>query len=844
MKDSIRVSLVFVLAIAGNPAAQADGPSRVELSKLGKAATALIEVKPATGSGFCVHPSGLFVTNEHVVRSAGDNGAVTVVLDAALKTQRVMRGKVIRTDRDVDLALVRVDGQKDFPVLPLGSADDLTELMELVAFGFPFGTELAPEDGQYPAISINVGSVTSLRRRKGELYHIQLDAVLNPGNSGGPVLDKAGKVVGVVASGIRGAGVNFAIPVNQVSQFLARPDLQITAPALTTANVHQPAPFTVRATRLVPNTAPLALELRLRAGDDKERVFPMTESEGLYRAEAIPLPSEQGEPPLRVRASFADGRVEGTVSDRDVTVGDRTIKLHEVAVLQTKPRPAAILRDGSTVVGGVKGLEKVPVRVGEESIDLDLTVAVEARVELPAPVEAVTYTVVVKQEGKELSRQNDRLPIAGIAARPQPSSAPLIPAPIADRTLRQLPGPIEDVVVGGGGRYLIMHLPTARKVAIFDVNAAEVVHTIPLAETDVKIAAGKDKLLIVHPANNLVHRWDLGTCEREATAILPVNGVIRSACMGSASAGPLVLFASHFGATWPWGGQLYLVDIAKLKFIDTNWNDRRPQQNLELNELRASADGSVIGMWSTQGGGCTSVLRSGNLLKINSDMSLSGCVIPGPDGRVLYTPSGLYTNELKPLDATARDRRDVRRYLPADQGDYYLCLEVAGGRPSATVYLAGTPQSLFTIRDPGVPVTDERVRAPAGLLLDKRVHLLPAAKLLITIPVGDSRLMLRHLDVEEELEKSGINYLFVISEPPPIARRGAEYGYQLSVKSKSAGVTYKLDSGPAGMAISQTGKLTWPVPADFAEQETDIIVTIRDKTGQECLHSFKVRVRD
>ena len=46
------------------------------------------------------------------------------------------------------------------------------------------------------------------------------------------------------------------------------------------------------------------------------------------------------------------------------------------------------------------------------------------------------------------------------------------------------------------------------------------------------------------------------------------------------------------------------------------------------------------------------------------------------------------------------------------------------------------------------------------------------------------------------------------------------------------------------MAISQTGKLTWPVPADFAEQETDIIVTIRDKTGQECLHSFKVRVRD
>src|SRR5204863_78892 len=86
-----------------------------------------------------------------------------------------------------------------------GSAEGLSELMEVVAFGFPFGTALSADRRDYPAVSVNVGSVTALRRKAGALHRIQVDVPLNPGNSGGAVLDRTGKVVGVVVAGAQPA---------------------------------------------------------------------------------------------------------------------------------------------------------------------------------------------------------------------------------------------------------------------------------------------------------------------------------------------------------------------------------------------------------------------------------------------------------------------------------------------------------------------------------------------------------------------------------------------------------------------------------------------------------------
>src|SRR5262249_24578610 len=173
-------------------------------AKRGKAATAFAEVPGrGTGTAFCVHPSGLFVSNEHVVRGS-ETAEVTLVLDPSLPTQRVLKAKVVRADKDADLALLRAEGAKDLPSLPLGSVKGVSEVAGVVACGFPVGFALSPDKKEYPAISVNAGAVTSLRHKAGELQFIQIDVSLTSGNSGGPVLDEYGKVIGVVVSGVAG----------------------------------------------------------------------------------------------------------------------------------------------------------------------------------------------------------------------------------------------------------------------------------------------------------------------------------------------------------------------------------------------------------------------------------------------------------------------------------------------------------------------------------------------------------------------------------------------------------------------------------------------------------------
>src|SRR3954451_12082351 len=109
MTRTLACSALTLTLLALTAASREDKPTRVEIGKRAKAATAFVEV-PGGGSGtaFCVHPTGLFVTNEHVVRAAA-NGEVTLVLDPALTTQKVLKAKVVRADKDADLALLRVE---------------------------------------------------------------------------------------------------------------------------------------------------------------------------------------------------------------------------------------------------------------------------------------------------------------------------------------------------------------------------------------------------------------------------------------------------------------------------------------------------------------------------------------------------------------------------------------------------------------------------------------------------------------------------------------------------------------------------------------------------------------
>jgi len=170
-------------------------------------------IQNSLGSGVIVDPSGIVVSNYHVVGGADQ---ITVVL----ADRREFDGKVILADEQADIAIVEIDGAKRLPTLKLRDSDTL-EVGELVlAIGNPFGVGQTVTSGIVSGLARSGGV-----RAQGQGYFIQTDAAINPGNSGGALVDMAGRLVGINTSILSRSGgsigIGFAIPANLVARVVA-----------------------------------------------------------------------------------------------------------------------------------------------------------------------------------------------------------------------------------------------------------------------------------------------------------------------------------------------------------------------------------------------------------------------------------------------------------------------------------------------------------------------------------------------------------------------------------------------------------------------------------------------
>jgi len=170
------------------------------------------------GSGFLISPDGYILTNDHV---AGNAKEVTITLTNGEK----YKAMIVGTDAVSDVCLLKIEG-KSLPYIKLGNSDEVITGEWVIALGNPFGLF---DISDKPTVTVGVVSATgmNLRSQEGRVYRgmIQTDAAINAGNSGGPLVNTLGEVIGVnsvIYTPNQGnIGLGFAIPINRVKGVVA-----------------------------------------------------------------------------------------------------------------------------------------------------------------------------------------------------------------------------------------------------------------------------------------------------------------------------------------------------------------------------------------------------------------------------------------------------------------------------------------------------------------------------------------------------------------------------------------------------------------------------------------------
>jgi hypothetical protein len=108
------------------------------------------------------------------------------------------------------------------------------------------------------------------------------------------------------------------------------------------------------------------------------------------------------------------------------------------------------------------------------------------------------------------------------------------------------------------------------------------------------------------------------------------------------------------------------------------------------------------------------------------------------------------------------------------------------------------------------------------------------------LPAGQEQIVLRRFDLDKELERSGKDYLAVVSRPRRIVLPGKTFEYQLDIRSKSGKTKCRLESGPKGMEVSETGLVRWPVKNLPKGGAASVCVTVTDDSGRSGEHRFEL----
>lgn len=368
-------------AAAPQPPPAASSPAD-QLARL-TAATVVIKLErmyrgekiPTQGSGFFVDGRGTIVTNWHVVspqvevnldgiraETSTATGELSVVIGSGTHEERVVRAKVLTLDRRRDLALIRVQEQSlawlDIGDKPLKVADPIW------VAGFPFGDLLA-RNAANPELTLTTGRVTSIRHDEAGIEDaIQIDAAVNPGNSGGPLLDSTCRVIGVVNAGISNANLtSFAIPLAKLQQFIENSQVGMSLDP--DAVYSRDTALDVRVFPVLLTLDALKCELVLAGGDIPEQRIEVQRQGSEFRGR-LPVPPRNPDAEgvsTAYRMTVRLKRGDGTVAiERTHTV---PVRESQISQLRSDRDPLDMMRDRNAY-GNRTEVTYVPIGLGDE----------------------------------------------------------------------------------------------------------------------------------------------------------------------------------------------------------------------------------------------------------------------------------------------------------------------------------------------------------------------------------------------------------------------------------------------------------------------------------------------
>ncbi|XP_023694329.1 serine protease HTRA1 isoform X2 [Paramormyrops kingsleyae] len=282
------------------------------------------EIPVSSGSGFIVSEDGWIVTNAHVLSNKQR-------IKVGLKSGAQYDASVKDVDQKLDIALIKIESDNSLPVLLLGRSSDLRPGEFVVAVGSPFSLQNTVTTG---IISTTQRGGHELGLKDSDMEYIQTDAIINYGNSGGPLVNLDGEVIGINTLKVT-AGISFAIPSDRIRQFLAESyDRQMKGKTLPKKKY--------MGVRMLQLSAGLIRDLK-----DRDRDFPDVSS-GVYVYEVIPG-----------TAAASSG-----IKDRDVIVSINSEPIH------TTEDVSQAVQSSETLSVVVRRLDKeVTLTVIPEEID-------------------------------------------------------------------------------------------------------------------------------------------------------------------------------------------------------------------------------------------------------------------------------------------------------------------------------------------------------------------------------------------------------------------------------------------------------------------------------------------